>query len=328
MQTFRTEIAVTPSENPIEFNSKIMFIGSCFAENMGDKCKKIKLPAIVNPYGIIYNPMSVSNTLRAIIERKQFTDKDLHYHNSLWLSFNHHGSFSHPDKEECLRNIHEATEISYTHLKETKYLFITFGTAWVYELIKTQKIVSNCHKYPARDFNRYILSIDNIVSTYQQLIKKLFDFNPELNIVFTVSPVRHWKDGANGNQISKSTLLLAINQLCMEFEKCTYFPAYELLIDDLRDYRFYADDMLHPSPTAVEYIWQKFENCFFSANTLHYKKEMLNLEKAFSHKAINPTSDSHQNFLKKQQKKIEELKVKYPSVDFSDEIVFLRNNII
>ncbi|MGQ1786529.1 MULTISPECIES: GSCFA domain-containing protein [unclassified Saccharicrinis] len=328
MNNFRTEIKVDESVHKIEYDSQVMFLGSCFSDNMGNKFKEYRLPVLTNPFGVIYNPLSVANTLRSVIRNKTYTESELRYHNDLWLSFDHHGSFSKPDKNETLRLINDKCQISYEYLKRSRFIFITFGTAWVYQLKETNQIVSNCHKYAARCFNRYLLNIEEIVNTYKLLLTELLVFNPDLKIVFTVSPVRHWKDGAHGNQISKSTLMIAINNLCEMFESCSYFPAYEILMDDLRDYRFYAGDMLHPNSTAVEYIWEKFEISFFSTSTLHYKNEMLNLEKAVKHRALNPATDQHQRFLKKQIEKIEKLMITYPKTDFGNDLNVLRTEII
>ena len=324
MNNFRTEIKVEPFKNKIEHDSKVMFLGSCFADNIGNKFSQYRLPAVVNPFGVIYNPMSVANTLQSIINNKTYNEQALRFYNDLWLSFDHHSSFSNQSKTDCLQSINDSCSQTHNYLKNSQFVFITFGTAWVYQLKESNQIVSNCHKYPAKSFNRYILNIEEIVTTYKKLLTELLVFNPNLKIIFTVSPVRHWKDGAHGNQISKSTLLMAIDSLCEIFESCHYFPAYELLMDDLRDYRFYSDDMLHPNNTAIEYIWSKFENCFFSPNTLEYKMEMLKLEKALNHKPFNPTSESHQLFIKKQIEIIELLMLKYPTVNLFDDLKTLK----
>ena len=327
MEKFRTEVTVEPFQHKIEPHTKVMFVGSCFASNIGNKLNDCKFDASVNPFGVIYNPISVATTLTSIINNKKYTNSDLRYYNDLWLSFDHHSSFSNPDESTCLQHINKNCQSAHNYLNQCEFVFITFGSAWVYQLKETNQIVSNCHKYPANCFNRYMLNIDEIADTYTTLLKQLHEFNPNIKVIFTVSPVRHWKDGAHGNQISKSTLLMAIDSLCKLFEKCHYFPAYELLMDDLRDYRFYADDMLHPSPSAIEYVWQKFEQCFFSDNTLEYKKEMLNLTKALNHKATNVNSESHQIFLKNQLKKIENYILKYPHANFSEESTFVKKSL-
>ncbi|WP_262709415.1 GSCFA domain-containing protein [Saccharicrinis carchari] len=304
-----------------------MFLGSCFANNMGSKFSECKLGNLINPFGVIYNPISVGNSLSSIIHKKVYSDTDLQNYNNRWLSFDHHSSFSDSNKSKCLKKINESIQEAAEFLKECEFVFFTFGTAWVYQLKETNQVVSNCHKYPDRCFNRYLLSIDEVVDKYKTLMKQLRAFNPDIKVIFTLSPVRHWKDGAHENQISKSILMLAIDRLCTLFDNCDYFPAYELLLDDLRDYRFYADDMLHPSASAITYIWEKFEDCFFSVNTLEYKKEMLKLTKALNHTPFDVKSVSHQVFLKKQLKKIEEYISRYPHIDFTKDLATVKSQI-
>ncbi|TLX76161.1 GSCFA domain protein [Labilibacter sediminis] len=328
MNSFRTEIEVKENSYKIEYDTKVMFLGSCFATNIGQKFKESKLQAMVNPFGVIYNPVSVANTLRSIIQNKQYTESEIHFKNDHWHSFHHHSSFSHQSKDSCLQNINTNNQKAHNYLKETKFLFITFGTAWVYQWIENNQIVSNCHKYPAKVFNRFMLNPNEIINTYKKLLTELLVFNPQIKIIFTVSPVRHWKDGAHGNQLSKSTLLLAIDSLVEMFESSDYFPAYEIMLDDLRDYRFYDDDMLHPNRLAIEYIWNKFELCYFSKNTLQYQKEMIKLVKAINHRPFDSTSESHQKFLRDQIDKVKSHKINYPKTDFSEEIRFLKSKMV
>ncbi len=328
MSSFRTEIHPKNIADKIEYDSKIMFLGSCFATNIGEKFKNARLNSMVNPYGVIYNPMSVDKTLKAIVNNRTFVSEDLHFFGDHWHSFFHHSSFSDRDKEKCLQKMNENNALAHNYLKSCKYLFITFGTAWVYQWIEDEEIVSNCHKYPSKSFNRYILNVDEIVTAYKKLLTKLLVFNPKLKIVFTVSPVRHFKDGTHANQISKSTLLLAVDSIVEQFESCDYFPAYELLLDDLRDYRFYDIDMVHPNSLAIDYIWRKLESCFFSTKTLDYIKEMHKLVNALGHRPYDSSSESHQIFLNKQIEKINYLKNKYPEVDLSSDLSYFKSKII
>ncbi len=326
--SFRTEVEPNKHLSSIEYDSSVVFFGSCFANNIGEKFKQSRLNALVNPYGVIYNPYSVSNTIKSIINKRRFTASDLNYYNGLWHSFAHHSSFSDKDQDVCLTKMNDSNDLAYRCLKQANFVFVTFGTAWVYQLVDTEVVVSNCHKYPSKNFNRFILSVDEIVKIYKHLLTELFVFNPEVQVVFTVSPVRHWKDGAHGNQISKATLMLAIDSLTEQFESCSYFPAFELLMDDLRDYRFYDDDMLHPNNLAIEYIWNKFKSCFFSSKALQYQKEMIKLDKAIHHRPYDSTSESYQVFLKNQIEKIENHKTKFPNADFDIDLNYLRNKLI
>ncbi len=328
MDSFRTEVEANELKKKIEYDSKVMFLGSCFATNIGEKFKSVRLNANVNPYGVIYNPISVANTLESIINKREFSEDDLNFKGEHWHSFYHHSTFSDRDKGKCLQKINETNLKAYNYLKSCEYIFITFGTAWVYQWIQNDQIVSNCHKYPSKEFNRFILNVEEIVSVYKKIFAELLVFNPNIKIVFTVSPVRHWKDGAHGNQISKSTLLLAIESMVDQFESCNYFPAYELVLDDLRDYRFYDPDMIHPNSVAIEYIWRKLKRCIFSGKTLEYIKEMYKLVKAIGHRPYDSASESYQSFLKNQIEKIGYLENKYPSVDFNSDLNFFKSKII
>ena len=239
----QTKITVAAPDFSIDYNSRLMMLGSCFAENMGSKFSYYKFDVDVNPCGIIYNPLSVANVLRLIVEGKQFEKSDLREVGGKWDRFFHHGAFSSADPDECLHRINDRLTKATGELRTLDLLVITWGTAWVYKYIPENIIVSNCHKIPSREFERSRLSVEDIVREYLVLIERLREINPGLRILFTVSPIRHWKDGAHGNQLSKATLLLAIDRLREEIQHVYYFPAYEIVLDELRDYRFYADDM-------------------------------------------------------------------------------------
>ncbi|GAI96735.1 unnamed protein product, partial [marine sediment metagenome] len=230
-----------------------MFIGSCFTESIGGKLNDYKFPVDINPFGIIYNPSSVGKSLELLIGEKEFTIDDLFFYNGKWLSFFHHSSFSDKDPELCLSRINAKITESREFLKKAGFLFITFGTAWVFEWKESGETVSNCHKISALKFNHKLLAVEDILENYKTLIHKLLRFNPQLKIIFTVSPIRHWKDGAEGNQVSKAILLLSAHQLLKKFQSVSYFPAYEIIMDDLRDYRFYSDDMIHLNSVAIDY---------------------------------------------------------------------------
>ena len=307
---FRTEIKIKKASFDINHKSKIMFLGSCFTENIGNILKKYKFNIDINPFGILYNPLSVKKSLEILLNNETFSESDLVKRDDIWHSFSHHSRFSGIKKTEVLENINTQLAVSSEFLRKANYLFITFGTAWTYFLKEDNEVVSNCHKFPAKDFERKLIEIDFIVSEMKSILDKLLAQNKNLKIIFTVSPIRHWKDGANGNQISKATLLLAIQKLRKEYYSASYFPSYELVIDDLRDYRFYADDMLHPNDLAVEYIREKFAECYFSSSTKEINKEIVAISKAESHRPFNPNSESHQKFLQKLNKRIEKLQLK------------------
>jgi len=301
---FRTEIEINTNFSKIDYNSKIMFFGSCFAENIGDKFISSGFNVNLNPFGIIYNPASIQENINMLINERFLTESDLNFSNNLWYSYNHHGKFSHSDKFTCLKNINDSLKFSSDYIKKTEYIFFTFGTAWVYKLIENNKIVSNCHKQPAKLFKRYRLSINEIVESYIQLLNEIRVVNNNVKFVFTVSPVRHWKDGANGNQLSKSILLLAIDEIIKNTDNAFYFPSYEIVNDELRDYRFYADDMLHISDVAVNYIWDRFKDSFFTEETKKLIMQITKLNKASNHRAVSPNTKEYKLFIDKNILKI------------------------
>jgi hypothetical protein len=297
-------------------------MGSCFADNIGSRLKNLKFVVEHNPFGVLYNPVSVKIDIELLAERKIFTESDLYWHNDRWISFNHYTLFSHPDNTTCLQKINDSAIPASELLAKARFLFITFGTSWVYEFSKTGQVVANCHKIPAGEFRRFLLSPEDIIRSYDELLAKLKAYNPDLNIVFTVSPIRHWKDGAAGNQLSKSILLVAIHNLVNRHHNTSYFPAYEIFMDELRDYRFYARDMIHPSDAAQDYIWEKFTGTFISPESIDIMKEIEEILKARNHRPVNPDSAEFLQFRKRIREKIDALVKKYPALDLSGEIAY------
>ncbi len=314
---FRTEVEVKRADSLISYDSRLLFMGSCFATNMGRYFEHSCLNVQVNPFGVLYNPFSIAASIERMIRQDNFTEADVKLHNDSYHTFYHHSQFNHPDKAELLKQINESLSLSSDSIRRSDVLIITFGTSWVYEHKELEMVVSNCHKYPSRLFHRYRLSVDVIVERYRKLLKALHDLNPKLRVIFTVSPVRHWKDGAHGNQLSKATLLLAIEQLCSHANFVSYFPAYELLLDDLRDYRFFADDMLHPSVKAVEYIRNKFIESQFDASAKEVLKQLSKLIRAANHRPFNTASDAHQAFVKQHLEKVKAMQQQYPELNLA-----------
>lgn len=323
---FRTHVHIPEANYRIDHSTKMMLFGSCFSENIGSKLKNNKFNVDVNPFGILYNPLSVSNSIRRLLIRKDFTETDILYNNEMYHSFMHHGSFSDTDKNNCLKNINDRYNKAVEMIEEVDLFLITFGTAYVYKLKQTgnigiSEIVSNCHKYPADKFDRTRLTVDEIVEEWADLIKQLKAVNKNVKFLFTVSPIRHWKDGAHENQISKSILHLAIDQLVRIFvEDLLYFPAYEIVIDELRDYRFYEDDMMHPSAFAVDYIWQNFSKTFFSNATLKINKEWAQIRKSIDHKPLFPNTNSYRKFLEQIFLNLREFSSRNPHISCENEI--------
>lgn len=298
-----------------------MFLGSCFTENIGNRMAELKYNTDINPFGILYNPVSVANGLRILLDKKVFTSEDLVEADGLWHSFFHHGRFSSPNKKETLEIINNRIKLSAEFLKSADFLFITFGTSWIYKYKKTGQTVSNCHKIPAAEFERERLTVDEIVKNYTELFTEIRKVNPSVQVVFTVSPIRHWKDGAVENQRSKAILLLAIDAITRDFgdDFCTYFPAYEIVMDELRDYRFYAPDMLHISEVAIDYIWEKFEKNLVDSESRETAKKVDKIVKAARHKPLHGNTDEYYRFLEKMNEKALQLEHNNEHLDLTAE---------
>jgi hypothetical protein len=318
MEIFRTAFVIPNSEKKINYQSPIMLIGSCFSEYVGNKLSDSKLMVDNNPFGIVYNPLSVKSGLMRLIDSRPYSKEELFNHEGVWGSFDHHSRFSDLDPESTLLKINDRLTASSVFIRKANFLFLTFGTAYVYNLKSSGKIVSNCHKFESSEFIRTRLNVEQIVTEYDLLIHQLNRINPNLEIVFTVSPIRHWKDGAHENQLSKSILLLAIDHICTSHKNTLYFPSYELIMDDLRDYRFYEEDMLHPNKIAINYIWSRFRECFLENDVISIMKEVEKVILATRHKPFNPKAESFQAFVHQQLDKIRYLKNQY-SISFDEE---------
>ncbi|MDR0682297.1 MAG: GSCFA domain-containing protein [Dysgonamonadaceae bacterium] len=300
---FRTEIIIRDAGLQISHQDKILMMGSCFVENLSSKALLSGFTVETNPFGIVYNPISIADGLSDLINNRIYSDKDLFLHRGLYHSFSHHSCFSGTDIEAVLNNINSSRTNFSNFLQQTNLLIITFGTANTYRLLSSGAIVANCHKLPAKYFKEERLTVNQITEQWNSLIKTIRVKNPQLKILFTVSPVRHWKDGAHENQINKSILLLTVNELVNTNAFCYYFPSYEIMMDDLRDYRFYAEDMIHPNSQAIDYIWDKFSPAYFDKTTLELIKEWKSIQQALNHRPFHPESDEYKRFLEKTEKR-------------------------
>ena len=316
----QTKVNITPPDFLIDYRSKLMLLGSCFAENMGNKFTYYKFDVDVNPCGIVYNPYSVANVLHLMLDKKKFQEKDLLQENGKWISLCHHSCFSDKELQTLLDRINGRLEQACENLRRTDLLVITWGTSWIYKYIKTGTVVSNCHKIPAKEFVRYRLGIGDIVNEYVSLIHQLREVNPDLRVMFTVSPIRHWKDGADGNQLSKATLLLAIDQIREAVDQVYYFPAYEIVLDELRDYRFYAEDMLHLTPFTVDYIWERLLFSYISPDVLGVMNTIGRINKGMAHRPFDVASDDYQTMVRKLLATIREVSRIHPTINFASEI--------
>jgi hypothetical protein len=319
--SFFTEINIPEFSPKMDYSKCMMLFGSCFSENIGQKLLDLKFSVDMNPFGILYNPESIANSLKILLEKRVFTASDLFFDQGLWSSFYHHSRFSGVNSHSVLENINSRINASHQFLKSAEFLAITFGTSWVYELKSSQTVVSNCHKIPVAEFTRFRLDVTEIADTWQNLLEKIWEFNPGLKVIFTVSPIRHWKDGAVENQVSKATLLLAIDRLKSRFgeQAVSYFPSYEIMMDELRDYRFYADDMLHLSEVAVDYVFDRFRKTMISKESMDISKHVVKIRKAFQHRPVNPASAEYVKFLKSNLAEINKLTLSFPSLNFDPE---------
>ena len=317
MIKFRTEVDLPEFKIKMGYRHQTMMIGSCFAENIGTFLQELCFPIMVNPFGILYNPISISNSLTHILSGKEFTEQDLFYSNGLYNSFSHHSRYSNPDPVKMLSEINTQSDEASSVLKGCSHLFITFGTAWVFKHKKMGTVVSNCHKLPSSTFDRFRLSVGQITATWNPIIAELKKLNPDLQIVFTVSPIRHLKDGAHENQISKSLLIIAIEELISEFgnKSISYFPSYELVLDELRDYRFYAADMTHLSEVATEFIRERFMTAILDHEAKTISAEVAKLIPALNHRPLNTNRTAYISFIENQLDKAQKLQNKYPFVD-------------
>ena len=312
----QTKIPIAKQEPKIDYDSEVIFLGSCFAENIGEKFEYFKFRTRINPFGILFHPKAIETFLWMATQGEQYTETDLFRHNELWHCFDAHSSLSNPDKNEVLLDLNESLLLTKEELKTASHIVITLGTAWVYRLKALDMIVANCHKIPQREFNKELLAVEEIVQSLQNCIHLIRSLNHSAHILFTVSPVRHIKDGFVENNRSKSHLISAVHAVLDVQEKTSYFPAYELMMDELRDYRFYNEDMIHPSGLAIEYIWNRFATTWIAESAYPTMKKVEEINKGMQHRPFNPNTEQHQTFLTKLEDKKQSLLHAFPFMQF------------
>lgn len=321
---FRTVIDIPASDVTIDHTTQMMLFGSCFSENIGIKLGEYKFKVDVNPFGILYNPSSIIASIERLLSNKPFTGDDLVCHNGIYHSLMHHGQFSDVNQSVCLQSIENRFSKAAAEIAQTDVFLITFGSAYAYRWKESSAIVGNCHKIPAAMFDRFRLSVNEIIEEWGTLISLLREINPSVKFLFTVSPVRHWKEGVHENQLSKSILHLAVDNLQQQFPaQVHYFSAFELMMDELRDYRFYGDDMIHPSTFAVEYIWNRFADTYFSSATKAINAEWAHISKSLGHRPLYPETAAYRAFEKSILLKLEDFGRKYPYISCDEEIAKL-----
>lgn len=310
-----TEIPLSKANNPIDYSSQLLLLGSCFSENIGAKLSYYKFQGIQNPFGILFHPLAIERIIEKSVNQEFFTEEDVFNENEQWHSFDAHSSLSNPSKAQIIEDLNNAISRTSTQVNTASHIIITLGTAWVYRKTSSNKVVANCHKVPQSNFTKELLSVEEVVKSLKQVITFVQSVNPTVQFIFTVSPVRHLKDGFLENQRSKAHLIAAIHQVLNE-DRVSYFPSYELMMDELRDYRFYAKDMIHPNETAIEYIWEKFVEVWLASNTSSTMKKIEKVQKGMLHKPFNENSDQHQKFLVKLNVLKSEIQTEFPHLQF------------
>jgi hypothetical protein len=319
MKPLRTKLKLEGFPEKIEYQHSIFGMGSCFAVHMAEQLSTHKFKTALNPFGILYNPFSISQSIQRLIDATRYQPEEMFQHDGLWHSYDHHGVFSAPERELGLEKINTSLEKGSQFLQKADWCILTLGTAFVFVEKKQQRIVANCHKVPGSQFARIRLSMDEIVLQLSSSMESIRKINPSVKFILTVSPVRHIRDGLVENQRSKAALLLAAEALVGQFPGLYYFPSYELLLDDLRDYRFYESDLIHPNALAIEYIWERFGEAFFANDTLQLMKEVKKVMQAARHRPLHPQRAAHQQFIQAQLKKMEELERQHNFLDFGAE---------
>lgn len=328
---FHYEFDILSPDQLIHHQQSLMLIGSCFTENIGEKLSKNKFTVLENPNGILFNPVSVNEAITQYIERKVFSIDDLFMLNESWHSWKHHSRYSGNTPEDALEKINRSTEQAHQFLKNADQIMITLGSAWVYTLTekaanaKKGAVAANNHKAPADWFAKKLLTTEEVLSMLDHMIHRLFHFNKKLQIIFTISPVRHLREGVIENNKSKAVLIQAVHHLVEKFDRLYYFPAYELVIDDLRDYRFYAEDLVHPNYHATQYVWEKLVNACMSEETKALLKEIEPIRLAAQHKPFNPTTQQHQQFLQTYLSKAIQMEKQHPYISWKEEIAYFES---
>lgn len=309
------------SKNLIDYNSNILLLGSCFSENIGKKLEYFKFQNLQNPFGILFHPKAIETLISNAVNQKEYSEDDIFFHNEQWHCFNAHSKLSNTSKEDLLNALNTHIKLTHQQIKKSTHIIITLGTAWAYRFLETNNLVANCHKVPQKQFKKEVLSVEDISSSLKNISDLIQNINSEASVIFTVSPVRHLKDGFVENTQSKAHLITAIHEFFNQKSsivnrQSSYFPSYEIMMDELRDYRFYNEDMIHPNQTAINYIWESFKMVWVSEKTSKVMNEVDAIQKGLQHKPFNAESQAHQQFLQNLEAKINQLQSQYPNIKF------------
>lgn len=319
---------VKPLSPPITYQDSILMVGSCFTENMAGYLRDYKFSVMDNPQGILFNPVSVLSCLQRITNCQSLTEKELFFYNDCYHSWDHHGEFSSPRIADCLDVINASIIQAHDYMKKAGMLVITLGSAWVYQLTEAaplyqpDKVVANNHQAPANWFEKELLQPATIVDAFAAWLEPLLKKQPTLRVLLTVSPVRHLREGTIQNNLSKAVLLQAVHRLATLFEAVHYFPAYELVVDDLRDYRFYAEDLVHPNYQATKYVWEHWVKACVDDESRNIMASVKDIRLAFQHLPLHPDTPRHQNFLKEYARKTADLLSAYPWLKLEEELAY------
>ncbi len=315
--------AVSPQK--ITHEDQVLLIGSCFSQHIGNRLSDLKFNVKANSFGMVFNPESIAQALTRILEKKYFTEQDVFEHEGQWICLESHSSVSSATKEELLNSLNALIDTWHSALKTAQWLTITFGTSYAYKFLAQNKIVANCHKLPKVHFEKLLLETSAITSSYKTLLDKINQFNPSLKMLFTVSPVKHLRDGVVENSLSKAILIHSVHRIIKENNACFYFPAYEIVSDDLRDYRFYEADMAHPNKIAIDYVWKLFAETYFNEITQSINEKVIDIHKAYHHRLFNVATGSSVKFKHKFYQKCVNLQAQYPYLDMSEELRYFNS---
>jgi hypothetical protein len=310
-----TEIKIKLLKQTIVYGDSLLFLGSCFADEVGAICKGLGFNAMVNPFGVLYNPASITQAVERLHNGKPFSHEDvIAVGEGLYCTFSHNTAFWNESENALLEQVNESLDKLHKHFLKSKWVVLSLGTSWVFRNKRTQLVVANCHKLPANQFEREFLTVEQSTALLSALVKQ----HPDKQFIFTVSPLRHLKDGLHENQLSKAALLLAVDEVCKEYENAHYFPAYEILFDELRDYRFYKEDMVHPTEQAVRYMWERFVDFAIDPKEKPAMQAAQELRQMLHHKPMFPQSESYRKFELQREQRIAEIKHNYPNISFEN----------
>ena len=315
LMKLQTNIPLQKVSPQIDYQSRLLLLGSCFAQNIGKKLGHYKFQQLQNPLGILFQPKAIEKMILMAVKNEDFKEKDIFFHNERWHGFDAHSKLSNSNKAQLLLELNKGLQKTRDYLQEATHIILTLGTAWAYRYLKTDQLVGNCHKVPQQEFSKELLTAKAVIESIEELMAGIRSLNSNAAVIFTISPVRHLKDGFVENQRSKAHLISAVHH-SLKADSVYYFPAYEIMMDELRDYRFYKEDMVHPNELAINYIWEHFKKCWISADEIKIMEKVDEVQKGLRHMPFNSDSEQHRKFVKSLEEKIVYLQKVYPHMQF------------